>query len=263
MPGAWEPRATTGCLVRGRDDASRALPAVPPRAAASRPPAVGRTYDDGGARADAEVPPNGAGRQFLENGRFHFPGAGGRLGPEGGRIAPSAESARRAHSCWPWDGSPFRGVPWSRAWRARWTAGCASPAPPPPSLGPVRPPPCTAPSGGCGTWRRRTTVDRAGVFNTPTCLADNRCPAAQRDRCQRSVPGQQPATRSDVDQRLAKIGHTGLPYTLSRRPARWSSASRSRYATRHNLAQVPAITVRSPRPPVNAIGPAACPAVSR
>ncbi|MFI9772475.1 hypothetical protein ACIHJG_37335 [Streptomyces sp. NPDC052415] len=91
--------------------------------------------------------------------------------------------------------------------------------------------------------------DRAGVHNTPTCLAANRCPAAQRDRCRHAIPEQRPVTETDVDRHLAKIGHPHLPYTLNRATRTLVLGAPAPLRDRHNLAQVLALTVRSPQDP--------------
>jgi hypothetical protein len=92
-------------------------------------------------------------------------------------------------------------------------------------------------------------ADRAGVLDTPTCLTANRCPAAQRGRCRNAVPRQRPVTETDVDQHLAKIGHTGLPYTLHPVTRTVVLGRPVALRDRHNLAQVLAVTVRSPQDP--------------
>ncbi|MGR6998321.1 hypothetical protein ACU686_09850 [Yinghuangia aomiensis] len=92
-------------------------------------------------------------------------------------------------------------------------------------------------------------ADRAGVLDTPTCLAANRCPSAQRDRCRRTVPGQRPVPESDVERHLAKIGHPGLPYTLNTSTRTVVLHEPVPLRDRHNLAQVLTVTVRSPRRP--------------
>ncbi|MGW2612971.1 hypothetical protein ACWC4A_53320 [Streptomyces mirabilis] len=91
--------------------------------------------------------------------------------------------------------------------------------------------------------------DRAGVLETPTCLAANRCPAAQRDRCRNAASRQRPVTEADVDQHLAKIGHSALPYTLNSATRTVILGQPVALRDRHNLAQVLAVTVRSPQDP--------------
>ncbi|MFF4371462.1 hypothetical protein [Streptomyces sp. NPDC001594] len=91
--------------------------------------------------------------------------------------------------------------------------------------------------------------DRAGVWNTPTCLATNRCPAAQRDLCLRTVPHREPVTAPQVEERLAKIGLPGLAFTLDAGTRTLHLGRPVPLRDRHNLAQVLALTVRAPRDP--------------
>ncbi|MFJ2397389.1 hypothetical protein ACIOTI_32150 [Streptomyces sp. NPDC087843] len=92
-------------------------------------------------------------------------------------------------------------------------------------------------------------ADRAGVWNTPTCLDANRCPAPQRTRCRRTIPHQRPVTETDVAQHLARLGHPHLPYTLSPATRTVVLDQPLQLRDRHNLAQVLAVTVRSPEDP--------------
>lgn len=92
-------------------------------------------------------------------------------------------------------------------------------------------------------------ADRAGVLNTPTCLTANHCPAAQREICRHTVPRRRPVTGTDVDEHLAKIGHPDLPYTLNPGTRTVVLGKPVPLRDRHNLAQVLAVTVRSPRDP--------------
>ncbi|MFH8586472.1 hypothetical protein ACH4GP_19025 [Streptomyces celluloflavus] len=92
-------------------------------------------------------------------------------------------------------------------------------------------------------------ADRAGVYNTPTCLAANHCPAAQRDRCHHTVPRRPAVTQADINRHLAKIGHPGLPYTLHPGTRTVVLGQPLPLRDRHNLAQVLAVTVRSPEDP--------------
>ncbi|MFD8340313.1 hypothetical protein ACFV42_48210 [Streptomyces solisilvae] len=91
--------------------------------------------------------------------------------------------------------------------------------------------------------------DRAGVFNTATCLTANRCPAAQHDRCHRTVAHRPAVTQEDIGRHPARIERPSLPYTLhpGTRTVVLGQALPPR--DRHNLAHVPAITLRSPENP--------------
>ncbi|MFE1558868.1 hypothetical protein ACFW6V_28290 [Streptomyces sp. NPDC058734] len=91
--------------------------------------------------------------------------------------------------------------------------------------------------------------DRAGVWNTPTCLSANRCPTAQRNRCLRTVPHREPVTHAQVENHLAKIGLPGLPFTLDTGARTLHLGQPVLLRDRHNLAQVLALTVRAPRDP--------------
>lgn len=97
--------------------------------------------------------------------------------------------------------------------------------------------------------------DRAGVLNTPTCLDANRCPTVQRDLCRRAVPERRVVTEADIDQHLAHIGHPNLPYTLNRDTRTVVLGRPVPLRDRHNLAQVLAVTVRSPQDPAERYWP--------
>ncbi|PZG09162.1 hypothetical protein C1J01_38070 [Nonomuraea aridisoli] len=92
-------------------------------------------------------------------------------------------------------------------------------------------------------------ADRAGVYNTPTCLAANRCPAGQRNRCRAAVPRQQPITYADIAERLARIGHESVSFTFNPGTRTVVLGEALPLRARHNLAQVLAVTVRSPDHP--------------
>ncbi|MFF4409529.1 hypothetical protein [Streptomyces sp. NPDC001404] len=98
-------------------------------------------------------------------------------------------------------------------------------------------------------------ADRAGVLNTPTCLGANRCPAGQRELCRREVPQQRAVTEGDIDAHLEKIGHPHLPYTLNPGTRTVVLGQPVPLRDRHNLAQVLAVTVRSPQDPAERYWP--------
>ncbi|MEV0577087.1 hypothetical protein [Streptomyces sp. NPDC050392] len=92
-------------------------------------------------------------------------------------------------------------------------------------------------------------ADHGCIWNTPTCLNANHCPAVQRDRCATLLPLRPRVTPEQILERLRTIGHEEAEHTYDE-PTRTLVLHKAvPLRDQHNLAQVLRLTVRAPRVP--------------